>query len=61
MRAQSILIDNELLKNDSKFEIILINDEKEPSAKEALPCKDCIIDYVSCSIEQDDHCDIDFA
>jgi len=26
---------------NSKFEIVLINDEKEPSAKEALPCKDC--------------------
>lgn len=46
----------------SKFEIVLINDENEPSAKEALPCKDCWVDYVSCDpATQDDLCKVDFA
>lgn len=49
-------------EKSSKFEITLINDEQEPSAKEALPCKDCGIDYVSCDpSSQDDICKVDFA
>lgn len=47
----------------SKFEIILINDEKELNAKEAeLPCKDCIIDFTKCDpTTQNDQCGINYA
>ncbi len=49
-------------EKEGKFEITLINDdETNLSSKEALPCKECGIDYVSCSGQQDDFCMIDFA
>lgn len=50
-------------KKDNKFEVTLINDEEVLTAKEAaLPCDECVIDYVDCGTgTRDDVCGVDFA